>query len=503
MATAIDKDQDMVGRLVGFRRGYHSPLEQRFQREYFARVAPAIRLAAVLVILLLFVMLLISGRAPAPYDLAVVLPQSAFWLGVFALTFSRRIACTWQPIIVCLGLVSAVLVLSRLATILSIELAYQQPVGDTPLNEAQQKFYYVVQFCVLLASMAALRLQLRWATLLYGGVAAIGLWAFRTRLPAPPSWFMDIRFALLPALVIVFVLLIAAAMEEHLARRYFIVSLQLEAERDVEVRQREQTEGKLKVLGQAIGTIVHDLGNPLTSVQTGAGVLEEQLEKNAGKEKLQKLIGIVLDGAKMLNFMRLSLMEQTRVLEGKPIPVQLKPESLRAIIDTALRYQKPGQLRRQEIIITGEDRQILADQMKMITVLMNLIGNALKYSDGPIAIEWREHKASAADTDRKLIIAILDHGIGGKGITREQASELFTPFGRLDTHAEIEGSGLGLLSVRRIAEAHGGEAYIEGYTDGTPNSPHFSTAANSLSQMLAEPYRTAFIITCSTPAERL
>ena len=41
-------------------------------------------------------------------------------------------------------------------------------------------------------------------------------------------------------------------------------------ERNDERRQREQTEGQLRVLAQAIGGIVHDLGNPLTSVQMGA-----------------------------------------------------------------------------------------------------------------------------------------------------------------------------------------------------------------------------------------
>src|SRR5688572_23892972 len=111
MKPPLENDRRIVARLSGFRRGYTSPLEQRFQREYYARVAPAIRLAAVLITALMSVMLVISGGARAPYDLAVMIPQIVFWLCVLALTFSRRVACTWQSLIVCAGLLTAGLVL--------------------------------------------------------------------------------------------------------------------------------------------------------------------------------------------------------------------------------------------------------------------------------------------------------------------------------------------------------------------------------------------------------
>jgi len=55
---------------------------------------------------------------------------------------------------------------------------------------------------------------------------------------------------------------------------------------------------------------------------------------------------------------------------------------------------------------------------------------------------------------------------------------------------------LGLLSVQKIVEAHGGEVFIEGFADGAPDSLHFSTALKSYPAMLDEKHRTAFVVTC-------
>lgn len=150
--------------------------------------------------------------------------------------------------------------------------------------------------------------------------------------------------------------------------------------------------------------------------------------------------------------------------------------------------------------IESPDARICADEMKMVTVFMNLIGNALKYSDSEVRVEWREW-GTENENEKQLIIAVLDCGTNGKGITREQAARLFTAFGRLETHSQIEGTGLGLLSVEKIVEAHGGEAFIEGFSDGMPDSPPFSTAQGSYPSLLHEPYRTAFVVTCPLAAQ--
>ncbi|RYG55763.1 HAMP domain-containing histidine kinase, partial [bacterium] len=252
----------------------------------------------------------------------------------------------------------------------------------------------------------------------------------------------------------------------------------------------EQTEKMLHILSQAIGGIVHDLGNPLTAVQGGAETLQFFLqESEPDKEMMQEFAAMITDGAQMLNYLRLSLMEQTRVLEGKPVPVELKPTSIKHIIEAGTHYQKPRFAVGRHIVLHGEEMEVCVDEMRFITVFMNLIGNALKYSDGQVRVTWQTK-------GEQVFIAVLDEGQKGQGISQPQAEKLFVPFGRLDTHAQVEGTGLGLLSVRKIAEAHKGEVYIEGHSDGTNASATFSTAQGTYPSVLEEGFLTAFVTAC-------
>ena len=282
---------------------------------------------------------------------------------------------------------------------------------------------------------------------------------------------------------------------ELYARRAFVAHYLLEQERVGEQRKREKTEAMLQILGQAIGGVVHDLGNPLSTMQMGAQTMEMFLDTgDVDKETLKEFTGIITTGAEMLNHLRLSLMEQTRVLEGKPIPVDLKPVPIRQLVEAGIHYQKPRFTDGRKIVQDGEDIDIHADEMKLTTVFMNLIGNALKYSDGEVHIVWRTaHNA--------LLIAIADEGMAGQGISQSQADQLFVAFGRLDTHAQVEGTGLGLLSARKIVEAHGGEVFIEGRADGTRTSAPFATAQQAYPSLLKDNHRTAFIVVCPLPPQ--
>ena len=356
-----------------------------------------------------------------------------------------------------------------------------QPPGASPRDQM-----LLVQLYTLMIFLAAFRLGVIWAMLLNLGLLVSAYGVLIVRLQASSQALM---FAERSALIL-FALMLSSLVQERLARSAFLAQHLLDQERNDERRKREQTEGMLQVLGQAIGGIVHDLGNPLGAVQGGAQLLEQVVaegEMDAGT--LKELTGIINDGANLLNYQRLSLMEQTRVLEGKPIPVDLKPTSLRQVLEMGVRYQNPKFAARRNIIMADGDLQIQADAMKLVSVFMNLVGNALKYSDGDLHIFWQSHQDN-------VLIAIADRGRQGRGITRAQAGQLFVAFGRLETHTRIEGTGLGLLSVRKIVEAHDGEVFLEGYAEGTPASTRFTTTQAAYPSLLTDDLRTVFIVVC-------
>ena len=99
---------------------------------------------------------------------------------------------------------------------------------------------------------------------------------------------------------------------------------------------------------------------------------------------------------------------------------------------------------------------VRADQSLMAQVLTNLLGNAVKYSakSDPAVIEVFADTSVAGEHR----ICVADNGIG---IDMRHASRLFRVFSRLHHADEFDGTGIGLATVQRILERHGGRVWVE------------------------------------------
>ncbi len=450
--------------------------ERVFQQDYYAKSERVLRSGAILFFLLscAFILRSFFGGEPRP-SAAIGFVTVSLSAVIYSLTFLPYFWRYWQPATVLLLIITMSSALAMIATGIQ-----QIPALPTPVAQVS---WFSAAVMMMIATCATLRLNFRWAIFLYINLTFVGiLWSlhfFGAPLPSVLSIFS------LGVAVDVVAMTFLSFTHERLQRESFLAHQRLAEKEAAERSRRQQTETMLHVLSQAIGGIVHDLGNPLTSVQTGAETMELFIaDGDTDPETLREFLDIITDGARMLNYLRLSLMEETRVLEGKPIPVELKPVLVRAIVEAGARYQKPKFASGRRIVIEGEDVRLLLDEMKLVTVFMNLIGNALKYSDGEVRVTWRNY-------DANLLIAVQDQGSKGRGLTAEQATHLFVPFGRLEAHGDIEGTGLGLLSVQKIIEAHGGEIFIEGVEE-----VKFSTAQTPYPSLLDEGFRTAFVIAC-------
>jgi DNA-binding response OmpR family regulator len=101
-----------------------------------------------------------------------------------------------------------------------------------------------------------------------------------------------------------------------------------------------------------------------------------------------------------------------------------------------------------------------ADGRLMRILLDNLLGNAWKFTAGVAAPRigvGSEHR------DGEPVYFVRDNGAG---FDMSQVERLFTPFQRLHTHADYAGAGIGLATVRRIVERHGGKIWAEGSLGG-------------------------------------
>jgi len=104
---------------------------------------------------------------------------------------------------------------------------------------------------------------------------------------------------------------------------------------------------------------------------------------------------------------------------------------------------------------------ICGDPAMINVVFSNLLSNAVKYT-APRAQAQITIDASAGASD-EIVIAIGDNGVG---FDMAYAHKLFGVFQRLHRDEEFEGTGIGLATVRRIVNRHGGHVWANGVLDG-------------------------------------
>ena len=430
-------------------------MESDFQHHYYSRIHTPLRIGVFLMVGAAIALPLAGLFGKALVFGGVILVN----LLLLGLLVRRKFVANWQLLVV--GTISI-------------------STGLVSLVQDYAAGWAALAYVLVLFQM--LRLQVRWVLLQMVAVDVVLYSVPQNRTPVSTQIGSDLFLMALP--------LFLAYRNERGQRSKFAEQLLLTQERQSHQQKLEQTEKMLHVLSQAIGSIAHDLGNPLTVVHGSAETLGSLLKEDAlDKETELEFLEMITDGAQMLKYLRLSLMEQTRVLEGKPILVERQDTNVRQIVKAGARYQQPKFLTGREVVLEGEELPLHVDEMRFITLFMNLINNALKYSDGEVKVTWRIDEG-------RILVAVLDQGKNGRGISQTQAEELFVPFGRLDTHAQVEGTGLGLLSVRKIAEAHEGETYIEGHENGTADAPIFSTAQGRYPPVLLDGFCTAFVTVC-------
>jgi len=121
-----------------------------------------------------------------------------------------------------------------------------------------------------------------------------------------------------------------------------------------------------------------------------------------------------------------------------------------------------------EAIVPSDIPNVLADEDRILQVLINLAGNALQYTPagGKVTI-------SASNEKNKVRITVADTGIG---IAPEHLTHIFTRFYRVDksrTRAS-GGSGIGLTIAQSLVNAHHGRIWVESEGEGKGSAFHFT-----------------------------
>ncbi len=202
----------------------------------------------------------------------------------------------------------------------------------------------------------------------------------------------------------------------------------------------------------------HELRTPLTTIQSAVGLLER------ARDRLDPLEHRALELADQeLKRIRAMVEELLTLAQMDSWKYQLEvgPANLSTVVQTAIESVEAKAERFGIGIYFGDagEHKCICDVQKLYQVFINLLDNAIKYSDSGARVD-----VEIDEDDSTLTVRIRDTGVG---IPEEDLNQLFERFYRVDKDRSraTGGSGLGLAISKQIVEMHGGSISVESEVD--------------------------------------
>jgi signal transduction histidine kinase/DNA-binding response OmpR family regulator len=202
-----------------------------------------------------------------------------------------------------------------------------------------------------------------------------------------------------------------------------------------------------------LAVVAHDLRNPLTAIRMEAEMIGSMLRPTAGayeRDGLDRIVGMTgrMDGL-IQDLLEVSRMERgSLTLEAMPRdPAALLAEAAGALAPLATVHGLSLEVQAQEGLPA-----VHADGARVVQVVSNLVGNAVKFTPRGGAVTL-----ACAPGEGEVRFSVADTGTG---IPPEQVPHIFGAFWQA-RHADRRGLGLGLSIARGLVEAHGGRIWVE------------------------------------------
>lgn len=221
------------------------------------------------------------------------------------------------------------------------------------------------------------------------------------------------------------------------------------------IRANEKLEAANKELEAFSYSVSHDLKSPVRQLASFVNLLQNIASDKLTGEELEILQNIGDSGRKMMTMIE-ELLKLSRLQK-----VQLNKEKIDLVefVNDNLKNLKKLNPERKLNVISPPSLEVEAD-LKLVSILMqNLIENAWKYS------KIREEtiiEIGSIQKDGENICFIRDNGVG---FNPANSHRLFIPFQRLHSSEVFEGTGIGLATVQRIVNCHGGKIWAESEPD--------------------------------------
>jgi signal transduction histidine kinase/ActR/RegA family two-component response regulator len=210
-----------------------------------------------------------------------------------------------------------------------------------------------------------------------------------------------------------------------------------------------------------LANMSHEIRTPMTAIVGYADLLSDPNLETGERDSYVRTIR--RNGEHLVNVVN-DILDLSRIESGK-LEVQSAPCSIREIVeDVATLMRRSAMEKNLDLTIkveTGGPEHILSDPLRLRQIVLNLVGNAVKFTDrGGVSVTVRGQIDGAGQA--QMVIEVADTGIG---IAPDRLKLLFQPFQQAaDPDARRQtGTGLGLAISRRLAQMLGGDIAVESH----------------------------------------
>ncbi|KWZ46347.1 hybrid sensor histidine kinase/response regulator [Burkholderia savannae] len=222
-------------------------------------------------------------------------------------------------------------------------------------------------------------------------------------------------------------------------------------------RDLKRLQAALRASRGSLATASHELRAPVN----GMLALVELLKKGLLAPEQQRLLSLVQDSGQSLARVLNDILDHASIEAGQ-FAIEKTRVDVRELVDSvtamlAVQAQRKG-LRIRLYVDADVPAAVLTDGNRLRQILVNLIGNGIKYTErGSVSVRVRA--AHEADGSVEIVATIVDTGIG---IAADELRRLFTPFVRAPRGARRteSGTGLGLAIARKLARLLGGDVTL-------------------------------------------
>lgn len=208
-----------------------------------------------------------------------------------------------------------------------------------------------------------------------------------------------------------------------------------------------------KMKNEFISSVSHELRTPLTAIKGWAEMLQYS-HGDVDSATVEKGMGVIISETDRLSVMVEELLDFSRLQSGRMVLQPVKLDIIAELSEAVLTFEQRAIREDKELVFEESDDiiPVMGDKNRLRQVFINIIDNAIKYSDAKGKITVSVFRIDDGFVD----IAVKDNGIG---IPAEQLDKVKTKF--FKGNATRRGSGIGLAVADEIVKMHGGELLLD------------------------------------------